>query len=695
MADVKVGDVVQIKAGAKDVTNGVKATAGRMYGKGGPYWATVTKIVKNWNTGSKYGLPSKVTKVVCANKGVVVWQVQPDDLIFKKKKEEKKKKKKEEPKKEPKKDKPKKKKAKAKATTSSKEKSTKGIDDTTDPYIPYKEKWYDGKKSKEKKNDFDNTPYVHPWKPWLSDSFYDIHANDAVAKYYDIATNGTDDKLHNVWHDSFKTNQVAMLVRLGYSESTAGKLVDNWRKYGGYGKTSQITKMPYRIYGAHYKYSLNIAKRRNMMFNGRYNHQYIKNHANFPFQTKNANPKQLKVGEYDYSIRIDDSRFKKEDIYEKDKDGKYITLEKRLCQVRAHLGIPVHGSNDIARAMKLFMYNRFKSPDINLAHNKSFTYVFFTRPDCNLLEPDNANGQPTACQQALNHTDTALMWRRWPELFKLLSDKSKCGDNNNFNFLLSNQITSFQLADEELDTLTAGKSWNEYEIYYGDQYKGRGPGKISCTFTETSEYSIINLMKLWITYIDNVSRGAWSPYYPHDKKTLKVKQKVDDSLCHAYDRALDYGASIYVFKCGPDGEDVLYWTKYYGVFPIVTGASALSWQIGDPVGQAPNINIEFAYSYKKDLSPISLLEFNKLSTINKETKPFDSYNFNQIGSSRPYVGAPFIELNLASPTLTKNGVKSGQKDTSIRLKFHKATGSSKNGYKYTEKKLFQTPGGMK
>ena len=153
-------------------------------------------------------------------------------------------------------------------------------------------------------------------------------------------------------------------------------------------------------------------------------------------------------------------------------------------------------------------------------------------------------------------------------------------------------------------------SWNDYEMVYGDSYTGRAAGDFNCNFIETSDYSIINLIKLWITYIDNVSRGAWSPSYNLYGNDSSFSTSINGS--HIYRKALDYAASVYVFKCGPDGEDVLYWSKYYGVFPMNTGANALSWDAGTPIGDNPKLNIKFSYSFKKDLSPISLLEFNLL-----------------------------------------------------------------------------------
>lgn len=366
---------------------------------------------------------------------------------------------------------------------------------------------------------------------------------------------------------------------------------------------------------------------------------------------------------YDYKIQVGDTKF-----------PMMVSLEDKLMEARSALGIPVHGNNDIARAMKYYMYNRFKTPDPNLAHNRSFTYVFFTRPDLNLL---NYNGG--ANNQVRNHSEAAMLWRRNPDLFKLLTDYKRCQDSNNFNMLLSSNVTSFDIQDEQLTTAEAGRSWADYVMTYGEGYTGRTAGEFTCNFTETSDYSIINLLKLWITYIDNVHRGAWKPSY-----NLYGGEGVayDSNASHVYTKSLDYASSAYVFKCGPDGSDVLYWTKYFGVLPINTGASALSWELGTPVGDAPKLNIRFKYSCKKDLSPISLIEFNSAANITdaKDAVFEDSYYPNYGHSARPFVGPPFLELNFEDPKPFRSdgGVNTGPSapKSSIRLRF-KPTGDAK------------------
>jgi len=601
--DVSVGDKVQIVDGGIDVTNGGKARAGRLYGQGGPLWATVEKIVDGWNTGGRWGLPNSVTKVRCSNNGVVVWQVQPQH-IYKQVVQTSEPTPVPDPPPPPPVPKP----AIATYEDIAREKVNIDIGVSNDPFATQKNsgEWYTGEDSNIGSGvKVENL--TNPNTQFNSDSFF-----DGDASFYT---------------PSYKKINVTPKGR----ERTLPKSV---KELGS-------------IYEARYKTSWQNEGRREELLN--MDTGIIQNAYNFPHKVSDGNVRSRLSAKYNYQFIPDDPNLKK--VSDK-------SLASRLTELRASLGIPVHGNNDIARSVKFYMYNRFKVPDTNLAHNKTFTHIFFTRPDLNLLENGNK-----ANSQTMNHTDTALLWRRNPELFKLLTDYTRCNDGNNFNMLLSNQVASFTLTDETLATVRAGRSWSEHEMHYAEQYTGRTAGTFTCAFNETSEFSIINLIKLWMTYIDNVSRGAWSPKY---------EQNVN---CHVHRRALDYGASCYVFKCGPDGEDVLYWTKYFGIYPINSGASALSWDSGTPVGDTPKLNIEFAYSYKKDMSPISLLEFNHVANVQGEMNWVPAFDVNLAHCSRPYVGAPYIEMDLGPTNLQVDDVNRSTKRTQIRLKFRKDTSS--------------------
>ena len=115
----------------------------------------------------------------------------------------------------------------------------------------------------------------------------------------------------------------------------------------------------------------------------------------------------------------------------------------------------------------------------------------------------------------------------------------------------------------------------------------------------------------------------------------------------------------------------MYWSKYYGVFPITTGAGALSWDHDQPVGGSPKLNISFAYSFKRDMSPISILEFNNNARADSSMVAEESFDPAYNHSSRPYVGTPFIQLKLPTPILTGNGVNYMKERAEIRLRFKK------------------------
>ena len=630
--DISVGDRVQIVDGGLDVTNGLRAKAGEKFGDGGPFWAEVVLIDPIWNTRGKFGLPDTIKKVRCAVNGVIVWQVQPEDCCNVIKASDPR--------------------LKVSSNSGNNNASFMSYDSKTNlnPSPDAYEVSTDISSTERKSSspnytltEYAISQYSERWDGGVSST------QNTTGELPDISgpyTNITED---NPFGDIPKSVN-------DHSNGTWRDLTDAERKSIG---SPNVKVDESAIIGKQFETIVENEKKKRFLLND--NQADIQNGENFPILTNSSSG--LLTAKYSYQIIPGDKRLP------------YTSkLEDELTTARASLGIPIHGNNQIAKSMKYFMYNRFKVPDPNLVHNKSITHVFFTRPDLNLLQRSGNGFVPNA--QCMNHTESAMLWRRNPEIFKLLTAAKRCGDSNDFNLLLSNQVTSFDIQDENISTNDIGKSWNEYTMPYGDAYTGRTAGDFTCNFDETSDYSIISLMKLWITYIDNVARGAWKPSY-----NLYTGQSSGFSVAgleasHVYTKTLDYAASAYVFKCGPDGEDVLYWSKYYGVFPTNTGANTLSWDISSSPGNTPKPSIKFKYAFKKDLSPISLIEFNNIAKISNPVTSENSFNSNYNHSSRPYVGAPYIELNLKSSGLVNNDVNRSQERTSIRLKFLKDAGNT-------------------
>ena len=367
---------------------------------------------------------------------------------------------------------------------------------------------------------------------------------------------------------------------------------------------------------------------------------------------------------YDYQILIDDSTIKVP-------SGQ--SLEDQLTKFRKSVNLQVHGDRNLGRAVKYFLYNRYRMFDgWNLAFNRTYTHVFFTRPDLNLLY-NGQGGENTILDDIKNHSDTFLIWQRNPNLFRLLTDCKRTGElePNNFNLFLSQQVTNFDFKDENISTIESTKTWKDYSIRYGGSFKGRGAGSITLTFAETEDLAVYDFFRLWMIYIDNVTLGIWRPSYNLLRSTNK-KDRVDTTdvnRSHIYTRTLDYAASVYAFKVAPDGENILYWTKYYGIFPTNVSASQFNWSAGDNANSPMTVQVTFDYSFKKDLSPVSLLEFNRVSGIEDDINASSTYEpnldmqFNTIDANgnlkipggirhgRPLVGCPFIAVQSISDSI--------------------------------------------
>lgn len=639
LEDIHAGDKVQITKSAIDVTNGVKA--GSRYVEGTSEWGYVQGVYSNWVAayGSNKGKGVNKVRILGTDKSTVVWQVEPehvsDNIIHM---------------------------GDCAPKPAVVEQPVPPVEVPLAPLpslpepppslsstIPASSRV----RGTIPRDAFVTTPQSDTWRPVSGDTSQSYPTQGVQNGDLSLKVNSADNPIFRgkeIGTNVMETLTTVSPVRFSAVTTQASPQGANKLKLATNVEKASSANI---LDGGKKKIVLNDEP------------SLIQNENSFPYRSAGADYSKMVPAAYDYQIRIGDSRYPDA--------GR---LEDQLMQARAALGIPVHGRDDLAKTMRYFLYNRFKSPDINLAHNKSFTHVFFTRPDLNILE---VAGRPTIAAQCKHHTEASMIWLRNPSLFKLLVDRKRSMDSNNFNMLLSNSVTSFGFDDENLTYLEAGRSWGEHAIQYGDSYSGRTAGEFSVNFTDDKEYSIINLLKLWLTYIDNVSRGAWLPSYNLFGRSNIVSK--DKTGSHVYTKTLDYAASAYVFKVAEDGSDILYWTKYYGVFPINTGASALSWELGQSPGDAPKLNIRFRYSYKRDMSPVALLEFNHNANVTQFStggavpyeRPWsDAYNH----SNRPYVGTPFIQIKIprGTPVLEPNKVhefsSAGSKEKAqIRLQF--------------------------
>ena len=293
-------------------------------------------------------------------------------------------------------------------------------------------------------------------------------------------------------------------------------------------------------------------------------------------------------------------------------------------------------------------YNRFKKALPDDVLSRGFMHIFFTRPDCNLLNLSTGK----LLNDIKNNPSLSYIYARKPELVRqLVLDNGK--DKHDFMMLLSNKARNFTLSDEGITYDKYGKSFGGYSVAFGRRKDSELGGQFDISYNDTRDLDIINLHKLWVDYINNVYHGIWDP---------KTK--------YIYEKIIDYACSVYVIITAEDFETILFWTKYYGVFPVNVPYSALSWEANNVITN-PNVSITYQYSWKEDYNPLGLTELN-VNTFRTSHPTKVAYiptyvpKLGRVGYT--WVGAPFVETIKFGPM--ESDPTNGSKNTT-KLRFKK------------------------
>lgn len=369
----------------------------------------------------------------------------------------------------------------------------------------------------------------------------------------------------------------------------------------------------------------------------------------------------------------------KNGIYEYDYNIKYssINLDRVDKHIKSanNLITPLGPAN--MRKKEMTEYNRFKLPNPDYTLSRGFMHVFFTKPDLNLIGSDGK-----ANSQLKDDPTIKYYYQHNKDLIYSLVKKNKQKHQDDFNYFLSNRAESFTPKDKSITTDKYGTSYTGYAIQFGRHaHDSLGADQFDIQYTDDYDLSVLHMHEIWTKYIENVYRGRWSP-----------------RIEYIYKKILDYACSCYVILTAEDGETILYWEKYYGVFPINVPYSALSWNAGAPLTH-PQYTISYAYSWREPMNPTALAEFNtnrfrKGSTpSNKKTGlsfllPFATtgkiddykekhgiYRTGNTWSSGPYIetitnGATVTHAGVSRSYLTRVG---GNESIEYKLRFSPLT----------------------
>lgn len=274
-------------------------------------------------------------------------------------------------------------------------------------------------------------------------------------------------------------------------------------------------------------------------------------------------------------------------------------------------------------------FNRYGStePDYHLTGSKG--HVFMTRPALNIFG-SSASDVSTKIKESADAAFFAEAINRHSIIAKSLTPN--LSGSHDFIPIIHNAARSIDIQDTSIDTLEHGETLTKWKIIYAkNAIKSMTSGTFSIDYVDDSQLSISYLHLVWLYYMNGVSRGEFEPNPEFVKNGI-----------------LDYASSCYYILTDITGENIIFWSKYWGVFPTNYPSSSFSMKSGDMV-KVPDITIQYAYSFKKDMDPLILAEFNRNSLNNKNFEYIPIHGENQLGPYPAIVGSPFIEKYVTQP----------------------------------------------
>ena len=206
-------------------------------------------------------------------------------------------------------------------------------------------------------------------------------------------------------------------------------------------------------------------------------------------------------------------------------------------------------------------------------------YIFVTRPDLNIFSQEATNalsiGTPVAPR----------------EIAELLCFDKGTG----FIKLLTNLAEGFGVQDVVLDTYSIGEGWDGSKMNTPrSTLNSRQDGSLQIEFQEWSGLPVTTLHRLWVEYIEAVTKGILVP-----------KTGTPDYML---DRVLDFACSIYYFQTLPDAQTIEFGVRFTGCFPTAVPFSPWNARLGNAEGV--KVSVPYTYAYMEPMEPWIFKEFN-------------------------------------------------------------------------------------
>ena len=285
--------------------------------------------------------------------------------------------------------------------------------------------------------------------------------------------------------------------------------------------------------------------------------------------------------------------------------------------------IRAHGIYD---RRDLDWYNKFKRFDFVDPYNALTTtkeYIFFTKPDLNLL---TSSGDLNPVLKSYSFFQDA--YQRYKPLMEQLQ-YSYSASKGPFVNILSNCVTSgLDLPGVSADKIeTSDNVYGIHQSYRWHSIKSDHDHEFSLEFEDTKYLEVYMLFKIYDEYENLKSMGIVKPKTEHI-----MKKVIHDQM------------SVYKIVVGEDGMSIKFYAKITGVFPLGRNRDAFS-DMNNNDGQ--KLSMSFFGHTVKDNDPSILFSFNSAIVQSKIAAKNDLPLYDREGkhANGEWSSCPYIAWN--------------------------------------------------
>ena len=267
--------------------------------------------------------------------------------------------------------------------------------------------------------------------------------------------------------------------------------------------------------------------------------------------------------------------------------------------------LEIYGSNDplFTTTFRFGIHNPYGA--ISTARE----YLFFTKPDLHLYAVDPNTHRPTSSRnRGLESFFWQDMFEHKDRIIRLLQDGLGLnGVPDHFNHLLQNTVVS-NLDIPSLNAPSIETSTNTFGVslsYRGSSEESDDGPEFSLEFKDDRYLNVYSFFRAYEEY-----------------ETLKKHGIIKPQRKYTMNKILHDQFAVYKFIVDEDMESIIYWGKYYGVYPTSLPRDAFS---NTNFQDGLSFTINFKAAFYEDMRPEILYDFNATS---KEM--FDNYSKHRI-----------------------------------------------------------------